>query len=253
MSLNGPAATSRRPRPILKEALAIDPKHELANRALVALYLRSDRVKEAEAPMKLLAESSKTVAARIAWRSTTWQTKRAADALPLLHALEKEPEGQEPATMILAQWDFSEGRREQALKRLDDLAKAKPANARVALPKPGSWSPTRNPTRPLAGAGRRRRRSAPGGGRRYAMGVIYAEKRGLGAGAQGVQQGCWSSIRRRPAAKFELAKLHLRTGDAAEAMPFIEDVVRKQPANPDARVTLIRTALAQEGLRPCRC
>ena len=49
---------------ILKEALAREPQHLLANRMLALLYVATRRTQEAEQPLKVVADVSKTPAAR---------------------------------------------------------------------------------------------------------------------------------------------------------------------------------------------
>jgi len=229
---------------LLKEALALQPAHVVARRALATFYLRSGRAEEAEAPIKAIAESSRTVADRLGLAQYYLSTKRSAEAIPILDVLAKEPKGQVPASLVLASWDYANGRREEAHKRLDELSTKEPQNARVLMLKAqflgadgrfdealgrGQAAAAADPRLPAA---------------QYVIGLIYLQKKDPAQAMKAFNE----ALKLDPAftgASFQVAKIQLTSGRADLALPIIEDVVRKQPGYLDARLTLVRALMAR--------
>ena len=75
----------------LKEALAKEPQHLLANRMLAVLYLSTRRTNEAEQPLKVIADVSKTPAARFQLADYYAGVGRSKDAVSLLTPLSADP------------------------------------------------------------------------------------------------------------------------------------------------------------------
>ena len=108
----------------LKDALALQPKDTSANELLAFVYLVSGRQKEAEGPLKLLAESGKGFQPKLALADYYLATNRSQDALPILNELVKDKDSRAPASLMLARWEIANGQKDAAHKHLDDSAGA---------------------------------------------------------------------------------------------------------------------------------
>ncbi len=228
----------------LNEILALKPAHEMANQALANIYLRTGRVKEAEAPIRTVAESTKTVAARLGLAQYYLGTNRRAEALPILDALAKEPEGLVPASMLLARVEYSDGKRTEAHRRLDQVLAQQPTNARVLALK----------AQLLAADGRldealvRAQAAATADPRlptaQYVMGLIYLEKKDSAQALKAFNE----VLKLNPTSmetSLQVAKIQLTSGHADLALPLVEGILIKQPENLDARLTLVRVLVTQ--------
>ena len=94
----------------LKEALAKEPQHLLANRMLAVLYVSTRRTNEAEQPLKVIADISKTPAARFQLADYYASVGRGKEAASLLTPLSSEPATFADAEARLAALDYTEGR-----------------------------------------------------------------------------------------------------------------------------------------------
>jgi len=228
----------------LKAILALKPAHEMASRFLAQIYITTGRVKDAEAPLRAVAESSKSVGARFGLAQYYLGSGRNADALPILTALTKEPDGFVPASMLLARVEYSGGRRTEAHKRLDQVLEQQPSNARVLVLK----------TQFLAADGRldealaRAQAAATADPRlpaaQYVMGLIYLEKKDSGQALKAFNE----VLKLDPTSidtSLQVAKLQLTSGRADLALPLVEGVLAKEPENLDARLTLVRVLVAR--------
>jgi len=231
----------------LKEVLALKPGHEMAGRALANIYIRTGRIKEAEAPIRAVAESSKTVSARLALAQYYLGFNRSPEALPILNALVKEPDGLVPASMLLARVDYADGRRAEAHRRLDQLLAQQPNNARVLVLK----------THFLAADGRlddalaRAQAAATTDPRlpaaHYVMGLIYLQKKDIVQALKAFNE----VLKLDPTSaetSLQVAKIHLTMSRADLALPLVEGVLTKQPDNLDAQLALVRVLLARNDL-----
>ena len=227
-----------------KNAIAIEPANVNANSHLALLYVRSGRTGEAEAPLRVIAEKTKAVGARLALAQYYLAAKRSGEAVPLLNALTKEREGRTPATNTLAAWDYSEGRKEEAHKRLDQLLAQEPTNAGVLLLK----------AKFLAAEGRydeaigRLQAAATAAPQlaavQLALGDVYLGKRdrdgALKAFTEALKLDPQSSL-----AAIQVARLQLSLGRPDLALATAGDLSRRQPTNLDARFVAAKALLAQ--------
>ncbi len=92
---------------VLKEVLAKEPQHLLANRMLGVLYLSTNRVSEAEQPLKNVADISKTPAARLQLADYYIGVGRTNDAVSLLNSLATEQASSADAELRLAALDYA--------------------------------------------------------------------------------------------------------------------------------------------------
>ena len=229
---------------LVKEALALQPKHDMANRTLAAFYMRSGRIKEAEAPLRILADAAKTVAPKLGLARYYLGTNRSAEAIPILNALAKQPEGLVPASMLLARVDYVDGRRAEAQKRLDQLLDQQPNNARVLLLKSQFLGADGRLDEALVRAQAAATADPRLSAAQYAMGLIYLQKNDRAQALKAFNE----VLKLDPASmdtSLQVAKIHLTSGRADLALPLVEGVLTRQPENLDARLTLVRILMAR--------
>jgi tetratricopeptide (TPR) repeat protein len=228
---------------LIKESLVLEPRHLLANRALAALYVRTGRSAEAERPLKVVAETAKTVGARLELAQYYLASGRTGEAEPILDALMKEPEGRVPATLLAARSDFFDGRRAQAQRRLDSLLTTNSKNPDALLLKAQFLLANGKPDEALQQARMAADADPRLAGPQFAMGLIYLAKADTDQALKAFNE----ALKREPFSvdpELQLARLHLSLGRIDLALQFAEDVVRKQPSNLDGRLTLLRAIVA---------
>lgn len=126
---------------ILKEALTLDPKNLVANRMLGMLYVATRRVREAEQPLKVLAESTKTPAARFQLADYYTSVGRRQDAANVLTPLSSNRATFVEAEARLAALEYADNRVAEAHKRLDNVLGRAPNHA-GALAMKARWLTT---------------------------------------------------------------------------------------------------------------
>ena len=233
---------------VVKEALALEPRNELANRALAAFYVGTGRPKEAEAPLRTLADSATTAAPKLTLAEYYLRSGRSGEAIPLLNELVSDKDVHVPASILLARWEYTNGRKDEAQKRIDEVLTKDPANASLLLLKSqflgADGKIDEALVRAQAAAAAAPRLPDP----QYAIGMLYLQKKDTEQALKAFNE----VLRLDPAsadALLQVAKIQLASGapNASEmALKAAEDVVRKQPRNVDARATLVR-ALASRG------
>ena len=115
----------------IKEAIAKEPQHLLANRMLADLYIATRRANEAEQPLKVIAEVSKAPAARLRLADYYLGVNRTKEATDILTALSSDPAAFADAESRLASIDYGAGRLPEAHTRLDGVLAKTPKNASV--------------------------------------------------------------------------------------------------------------------------
>jgi tetratricopeptide (TPR) repeat protein len=116
-----------------KEALAKEPQHLLANRMLGVLYIATRQIKEAEQPLKVVADISKAPAARFQLADYYIGAGRTKEAVSLLTSLSSDQGTFAEAEQRLASLDYAEGRVAEAHKRLDAVLTRAPNHAQALV------------------------------------------------------------------------------------------------------------------------
>ena len=220
---------------VLKEAVALQPTHAMATQYLAALYLRSGRTSEAEAPLRVLAGSTKTAAARLALAEYYLGTKRSVEAISILDALVKEPEGRVPASVLLARGDYVDGRKEEAHKRLGQRPAQEPTHARLLILKAqflradGRYDEAIERLKAAATAAPQ----LPAA--QYAIGLVCVQKKNPEQALKAFNEALNLNPQSAESA-LQVARLQLTLGRADLALPVAEDLVRKQAADAQARI-----------------
>jgi tetratricopeptide (TPR) repeat protein len=232
---------------VIKEALAKEPQHLLANRMLAVLYVTTRRPKEAEQPLKVVADVSKTPAAVFQLADYYASVGRTKDAETLLAPLSKNPATFAEAESRIAAMGYSEGRLAEAHKRLDAVIVRNPTYAPVLVMKT-QWLTAENKLDEALASGKAATaadpQSAPA---HFALAVVHDRRREVTNAVKSYNE----VLRLNPraaAAQVELSRLSLTSGDEAEAVRHAEGARRAEPASLEARAALARSLMAAGNL-----
>ena len=232
---------------ILKEALAKEPQHLLANRMLAVLYVATRRTEEAEQPLKVVADISKTPAARFQLADYYVGVGRSKDAISLLTPLSADPATFVEAESRLAALDYTEGRVAEAHKRLDTVLTRMPKNAPVLVMK-AQWLMTENKLDEALARARAAVEADPQSAAAYfALATAHDRRREVADAVKAYNE----VLRLNPravAAQVELSRLSLTSGDRTEALRYAEAARQAAPASLEARVAVARSLLAAGNL-----
>jgi putative PEP-CTERM system TPR-repeat lipoprotein len=232
----------------LKDALAMKPGDPVTSQALANIYLRTGRAKDAEAPLRAVADSTKAVGARLGLARYYLGTNRTADALPVLNALIKEPDGLVPASMLLARVDYVEGRRAEAHRRIDQLLVQQPTNAQVLVLKARFLADEGKLDEALTRAQSAVAADAKLSAAQYVIGLLYLQKNDTAQALKAFNE----VLKLDPtstATTLQVANIQLRLARADLAVPLADSVVTKEPNNLNARLTLVRALVASGDLK----
>jgi tetratricopeptide (TPR) repeat protein len=224
----------------LKAILARQPQHLLANRMLGMLYLSTNRVSEAEQPLTVVADVSKTPAARLQLADYYTGSGRTNEAAALLNELAKDPASAADAEMRLAALDYAQKRVPEAHARLDALLKRAPNHA-PALEMKAQWLAAENKldealVRAKAAVGADPQSATA----QFTLATVHGRRSEVSEATAAYNE----VLRLNPravGAQLELSRLNLTSGDSAAALRYAEEARLTQPNSIDARIALARS------------
>ena len=232
---------------VIKEALAKEPQHLLANRMLGVLYVATRRINEAEQPLKVVADTSKTPASRFQLADYYVSVGRAKDAVDLLTPLASHPATFAEAEPRLAALDYSGGRVAEAHKRLDGVLAKMPSNAPVLVMKT-QWLTTENKLDEALERGKAAVAADPqSAAAHFALATVHDRRREVADATKEFSE----VLRLNPravAAQVELSRLSLSTGDRTGALRYAEGARQAEPSSGEARIALARSLIAAGNL-----
>ena len=232
---------------VLRETLVREPQHLLANRMLAVMYLATRRVKEAEQPLKVVADVSKTPAARFQLADYYASVGRTKDAADLLTPLASGQLTFADAEARLAALDYSEGRAAEAHKRLDAVIARVPKYAPVLTMK-AQWLIVENKLDDALARARAAVEAAPESAPAHFALAVAHDRRGEIADAMKSYNDVLRLNPRAYAAQMELSRLNLARGNKADAVQYADTARQAQPASLEARLALVRSLLAAGNL-----
>lgn len=236
--------------PEFAKAAALDPSNVTAQRALATYFLSTGREAEAEAPLAALAALTRTVEARLALADLTVRRKRLPEARALLTALAEEPAGFAAAGVRLAAIDAATGHRPEAHQRLDAVLRQEPGQADGLMLKARLLMQEAKPDLALAQAAAAVAAAPASVAARYLLGEVHLSRHETAAAVADFTE----VLRLNPralGAQLQLVKLASASAASAPgAQHLAEDLVRKAPGNPNARLALVRVWLAQRQFVP---
>jgi tetratricopeptide (TPR) repeat protein len=231
----------------LQQAHKIGPNHPLTNRMLAMFQIASGQPGAAEPYLMKLAAISKDTTAQLVLADYYLASGRSDRAVPLLQRM-ASTKARGEADLRLARVDFREGRRQDAQKRLSELLKREPGNARGLvlqaeflsadgrLDEAVDWlqaAVTANPG--LAEA-------------QFALGRAYVAKNDREQAIRAFNE----TLRLNPraaTAQLELSRLELAGGRPDSSIQFAEQALKNAPRNPDAQLALVRGLIARRDIR----
>ena len=232
----------------LLAAHKLQPDHPLTNRMLALFQIAIGRPANAEPYLAKLAEDVKNTNAQIVLADYYIASGRSKDAVPVLQRIASVKEVRNAADLRLAEIDFREGRRPEAQKRLDELLKREPNNARGLVLQAGFLSTegkldeaigrlqaavTANPSLVEA---------------QFALGRAYATKNDREQAIKAFNE----TLRLNPravAAQLELSRLELAGGHLDRSIQLAEEALKNAPRSPDAKLALVRGLIARRDVR----
>ena len=122
--------------------MEVAPQDKRTTRMLAALYLQTNRIAEAEAPLKAYAAAEPSPSAKLFLADYYFASDRKDEARQILDAIKDQEETFAEARRRLSMLEFLAGRLPEAHKLLDEALTRDPKNALVLMTE-GTVSPLR--------------------------------------------------------------------------------------------------------------
>lgn len=232
---------------VLDDARALDPSHEIVNRMLAAFYLVTDRAPEAEAPLKVVVARVDSVETKLLLADYYLQTRRYSEATAILEPLAQGSNPSGAAMLRLAGIEYNAGRRDAALRMVDELIAREPQNA-AALTTLSAWQlEARNVADAVQAARAATEADPSSAAAQLALGRALAANREPEAAITALNE----VLRLNPRvtdAQVLLSRLQLASGNPDAAVQYATDASRTVPDDPAVRMALARSLIAQGNL-----
>jgi putative PEP-CTERM system TPR-repeat lipoprotein len=230
-----------------KHAAELEPTNLLANRALATFYLASNRVPEAEKYLKAVADTSKDGASRMALADYYAGSNRKPEAMPILQALAGEQQYFAEAKARIAAIQYSDGKKEEAHKTIDEVLTKQPTNAKALLVKARFLVADNKIDEALVKVKAAATADPQSAIAQYMLGSIYASRNDVDEAVKAFREVLKINPRAVPA-QLQLSRLELLRGGAASSVQLAEDALKSQPENPVARLMLVKSLAANGDL-----
>ena len=227
----------------LKAAVETDPNNPLANRTIAAFYMGSNRAVQAEPFLKTLARGG-SPEPTLLLADYYLSQRRNADAAATLQPLLSNPSSMGAAETRLAAIAYASNDKGKAHGMLDTVIKREPANSQALLLK-AQWLIAEKRTKEALEPAQAAVKADP----KNVSAHFY-----LGVAHDALKQRKEAIVDfsevlrlnpRATAAQLALSRLNLLEGSPESAVTFAESALSTQPANPMARVSLVRGLLAR--------
>src|SRR5580765_6663649 len=227
------------------QALALEPNNDLANRALVALYIGTNRAREAEPFLKRLAENDKTPQAsyKIGLGEFFARTNRLSDALKILAPLAAQKEAYAPSQTRVAAIQFAQGERVLAYQTIGAVLQREPKNEPALLTKTRFQLAERKLDDALKTAQAASAANPQSVEAFFLIGVTQRARR------QPVEAiAAFNEViklnPRAVAAQLQLSELNLAAGKRDVGLQLAEEVAKSAPGAPVVQLNLARNLIA---------
>lgn len=227
----------------LHEALTIDPKNVQVNSNLVELFIRTERPREAEAPLKTIADVLQNADSQFALVEYYARTHRSKEAIPLLEKLAGTKEYYAIAKARLAALNYSDGQAAEAHSALDEVLKREPKNREALLLKgkilalEKKYDPALGFLKSAAAADPARAADA-----HLVTAKIY-QATGQLEDAQDTYKKVLTQQPRSVPAQVALSQLYADKGEITSAAELARSAVASDPNSTQAHLTLARTLI----------
>ena len=229
----------------LKAALALDPESAMVNKTLAMLHIAQNQLPEAEPYLRTYANSTGTIEARLLLADYYARTRKAADAVPILNEVEKEPRGSVPATLRLAALDFADGRRAEAHAQIEGILSRQKQNEQALAAKAELLLLEGKKQEALTVATTLVENSPKWARGHFVRGTVL-ESTGQIDDAINAFQDVLRTAPASTAAQVRLARLFMLRGRFAEALPLTQQLVKAQPRSAPVHL-LYAQALVRTG------
>jgi len=226
----------------IKGALEVDRENESANRLLATFYLQQDRKDEAETPLLRLTNHKDPLGA-ISLADLYARTGRAAKARPLYEQVLTEKSLRSRAIAKLATLDYVEGKKSEALARLEAELKTSPSNAQLLSVKAQLLTREHRLDDALETAKKAVAALPQSATAQFTLGGILRE-RGDTDGAITALNEALKHDSRMIGPDAQLVALYLARGDRDNGLKHARTAVQLEPDNPAVRLQLAGALLA---------
>ena len=241
-------STGRRPDPkaenSFKRALDIDPRNALTNRVFASFYLGTKRVAEAEQPLQIVADVTKSPDALFALSWYYISTKNDAAARRLLSPMSADPKTASTANVWLAALDYKDGHSQNALKRVADVLAADQNNLQALLLKSAVLLTDGKLDDALKSADAATGHYPKSTSAMFMLGRVQTARKQPEAAIHAFEE----TLRLNPratAAKVALARLYLAQGQPEHSVGLAAEALANEPTNGEAQLVYARGLLRQ--------
>jgi tetratricopeptide (TPR) repeat protein len=241
------AGTAVETEQALIRAFELDPTHALTSRALAVFYLASNRAAEAERHLKVIADSTHSIEARLALADYYSLMGRRDDAVRTLGMLAGQRAVFSEMHTRLGALEFAAGERRQAYARIERVLRREPNNAPALLLKARWLLAEGKAAEALEWA-----RSAVNANEqsieaRYLIGSILAMTRRTTDAIKSYSDVLRLNSR-AVAAQVQLSRLHLARGAVDSAVQLAEEALQIAPNHLDARISRARAWIVRNDI-----
>jgi tetratricopeptide (TPR) repeat protein len=227
-------------------ALELDPKNRLARRMLAVFYLGSGQAAEAESQFKWLADNGDALS-RLALADFYGTVGRPDDARAVLQTVVADPTVYVAVRTRLATLAVSQGNRQDADKWLGEALAKEPNNVDALNTKAQFLVGDRKFDEALVAADAAAKADASSARAHYLRGTALAAGNHFDDAVAALNE----AIRLNPkyvSAQLELAQVERARGERAAAVEASKQAVGSAPADPVARLILVRNLIANREL-----
>ncbi len=231
----------------LTRGLTLQPGNVIVREILAAFYTASNRPAEVEVQLKKLFELTGTPQSGLALVDFYLNRNDLTNARALLATLKSRADTKNQAEVRLASIDHAAGQTSKAYTQLDEVLANDDNNLDALLAKSSMLLTDRRIDDALAAATLATQTHADSAAAFYAVGKAQTARRQVDAAIAAYDTA--SRLNPRAAApKVALAELHLVAGRPQTSLGFAQDVLRAEPENPDARLSLAKGYIASGDL-----
>jgi len=227
----------------LKDAVATDPTNALANRTIAAFYMGSGRAPQAEPYLKTLAHSG-APEPTLTLADYYLSQRRTADASAILQPLLAIATAKSAAETRLASIAYVSNEKSKAHGMLDAVIKSEPNNTQALLMKTQWLLDEKRVTEALEPAQAAVKADPKNINAHFYLGVVHDTLRQRKEAIADFTEVLRINPR-ATAAQIALSRLNLLEGSPETAVTLAESALSAQPANPMARVSLVRGLLGR--------
>ncbi len=229
----------------LLEALKIDPKHLIANRAMATFRLQQGRASEAEPYLKVVADAAPDDAGKLALADYYAATNRAGEARGILESVAASTSGNSQAARLrLAALALRDRNLAEANRFVNEILEKDPKHSDALIAKAQIQTNEKKLDDALVTL-RTAAEAAPENARVHlALGGVHLARRDHAAAMAGFAEALKLDPR-LIAAEVELAGVHLASGQPDRALQLANSALQKNPGDADALLVRGRALLAQ--------